>query len=118
MKQPFRSDTVGVLLTGSRVYGTPTKESDIDLVVLMSWDAAAALREQADEVGEYEGADLCLRFGKLNLLVTSQVQMYNAWVRGTAQLFARRPVTRDEARAVMEQERNRGYAFPPSLPEL
>jgi hypothetical protein len=97
-------------LTGSRAYGTVTPTSDTDVVVLMSRSDAFKLNDQADQPQPSEkiygdDTDLTMRFGKLNLIVCFEPEVFNAWDIGTATLRLRargHPVTRDEAKAVLQ----------------
>lgn len=88
-------------LTGSRCYGTPAVDSDIDLVALVSRDDLSVLCHEADTEthssagGEVDGASM--RFGKLNLIAFTDPGEYIAWKNATAELYSRKPVTRDEA---------------------
>lgn len=110
--------------TGSRVYGTPREDSDLDLCVLVTADEFDTLLEAVEEVTDKLGdpmskdealapsgkcPDQSLRFGKLNMICMIEPQelwQYKAWQTGTANLFARKPVTRDDAvRELDEQER-------------
>jgi Nucleotidyltransferase domain len=88
---------MNAIISGSRAYGTPTEESDVDLVVRCSPDAADALCALFDS-GEsrfYNGSAQ-VKVGKLNLLCTTD-QAFATWVYGTAKLKAKRPVERAEA---------------------
>jgi hypothetical protein len=80
-------------LTGSRVYGTPTPDSDIDLCVVVSSEHLAMLTELADGDGKSSNS---IRFGKLNLICLSPVN-FTAWQESTERLTARKPVTREDA---------------------
>lgn len=83
-------------LTGSRVYGTPTEDSDWDLVVLTTDATALALHDvfAPDEPASRQGS---IKVGKLNLILITNLAEYGAWRAGTEQLKARAPVTREEA---------------------
>lgn len=91
-------------LTGSRRYGTPHPDSDIDLVVLMDGPELtelAKLASNSDDFGspggpQYEDG-FSLRFGNLNLLCVTQEKHFKVWKQGTDELVAKKPVTRDEA---------------------
>lgn len=92
---------MNAFLTGSQVYGTPTPESDVDLCVQMSWADMNALTRFADSIsGSLPDAQ---KFGKLNLLILEDWK-FRAWKRGTEDLVARKPVTREEAIAVLDRE--------------
>jgi Nucleotidyltransferase domain len=95
-------------LTGSRAYGTPRIDSDIDLVIFTDVETAGLLQvwgavENAAPQGSDEGSDEVygpIRFGKLNLIVCTSEEAYRAWVDGTAELKKRAPCSREEAKTV------------------
>lgn len=88
------------LITGSRVYGTPREDSDVDLVLKITASEFEILRQLADPQDEedtpYNGLPH-IRFGRLNIIPCIHQATYTAWKRGTRNLIACRPVTRDEA---------------------
>ena len=101
-------------LTGSRAYGNPREDSDIDLAVLLSSEELQQLRNHASrnenesahpEMRVYKGASL--RFGKLNLLVFTDEQQYLAWQVATQSMvktvgeFQDKFFSREEAIAVI-----------------
>lgn len=93
---------VKALLTGSYAYGTPTKDSDIDLVVLMTEDTLRELikhndNELREDLDNYEPLGANLKFGKLNLIAVTEYGLFKVWEQGTQHLIDRRPVSRDEA---------------------
>jgi hypothetical protein len=115
------------VLTGSRAYGHPRPDSDIDLVILVDEPALAALEATQDRVDDeagtltrkhyvtqdyglsYEGRgrSASLRFGRLNLIATTNPDLYAAWKEGTEELVSRaatekRPVERPEAVAAIK----------------
>lgn len=89
-------------VTGSRAYGTPREDSDIDLVVLITEQqlgklvASCAIGETKNTT--YNGDKTILRFGRLNLFCMTSFVRYDLWKKGTDELIARRPVTRQEAK--------------------
>lgn len=103
-------------ITGSYAYGTPTKESDIDLVVFIDEEQAGLLdmvyisnigeTKLSDRETEYESDDTyCMRFGKLNLIVCFSKDWYDAWKSGTNVLIEKskiKKVTRGEAKTHFE----------------
>lgn len=106
----------GAFLTGSRVYGEPHKDSDVDLVVLVSASDLKKLRPLSDTEGDEETANyiaaggIPLRFGSLNLICCCDAKMYLIWRRGTAALKKRsrqtgRPITRDRAVKYLRRRR-------------
>ena len=88
------------ILTGSRVYGTPRKDSDLDLVVLMEPKEAADLAMfhgislERDE-SHYPSAQF--HAGKINIIIETSKDAFEVWVKGTHDLMERLPVDRDTA---------------------
>ncbi len=82
-------------LTGSRVYGTPKEDSDLDLCVFVTQAALEELRKMADKVGNSRGDSLM--FGKLNLLCFTKQSEFEAWHNATVELCCIAPVSRDRA---------------------
>lgn len=74
--------------TGSRVYGTPKEDSDLDLVVLL---------ECSSDIWKFAEPGSTCRFGKLNLVTFEDKDNFERWRKITKELIARSPVTRDEA---------------------
>lgn len=74
-------------MVGSRVYGSPREDSDLDLVVPMAPDVAAKLYELA-------GLPLTgpLYFGKLNIIPATSDAQYEAWTDGLAVVLAEQEV--------------------------
>jgi predicted nucleotidyltransferase len=80
-------------VTGSRAYGEPKHDSDIDLVVRMDGLVLSQLKKFTDQEG-------ILRFGRLNIIPAVSDKAYQVWKEGTEELMDRsyvKPVTRDEA---------------------
>lgn len=87
-------------ITGSRAYGKPRDDSDIDLVVCVSskdlkklW--ALALNDPSNEEKQ-------LRFGKINLVAFNldcpeERGRYVRWSATNQSLIARKPVSKEEA---------------------
>jgi hypothetical protein len=99
-----RAKIVRSFLTGSRVYGTPREDSDIDLVVLLDADEMVGLAKIArnEEThgspgGPHYEDGMSIRFGSLNLLCVTDEKHFQTWREGTEQLKAMRPVTREKA---------------------
>lgn len=89
-------------MTGSRRYGTPRPDSDIDLVVLTSDEAIAKLHIACDSAidleGEPGGEYKQIRFGSLNIIALTDEDEFRAWEETSAALEAKRPVSRDYAK--------------------
>lgn len=84
-------------ITGSRQYGTPREDSDLDLVVYISQEELDYLRDEWSSSTQAYGDVLVLRFGLLNLICHSNEHNYEAWRKATEVLTAQRPVTREFA---------------------
>ncbi len=91
---------MNAFVTGSRAYGTPTPESDIDLCVQVTNAEMNLLAGLSDTVKGSTPESLC--FGKLNLLIFPEEWKFRVWRRVTDQLIAKKPVTREEAVAAFE----------------
>lgn len=91
-------------VTGSRAYGTPRPDSDVDLVILTSADDMKLLCAVSTCFDDsYDGSSASLRFGDLNLLVFCDEELFNAWRNTHAELCAMKPVTRDLAIAAFKR---------------
>lgn len=103
---------MNAFLTGSQAYGTPREDSDTDIVVLVdqtTFDALCDL-DPDDEPPKSGGNDVSasLRVGKLNLIMHTSPNAFNAWREGTDELMARfrasGPVSREEAVRVLKEQ--------------
>lgn len=121
--------TTPAVLTGSQAYGHPREDSDVDLVIYVPEAALKVLEQLADpdpkwelkthdyETIKYErfaGRSKPLRFGKLNLICTTDRAIYDAWKLGTEELVRRSAegpdvVTRDEAKELLHRLRTQVY---------
>jgi predicted nucleotidyltransferase len=88
--------TIPAFLTGSHVYGKPRPSSDVDLALLVDKQTFGLLLLNSDvgegsnsEVGDQPGTEkdaLAVRFGKLNLLLTTNPKTFQAWENATQDL--------------------------------
>jgi len=90
------------VLTGSQVYGTPTEDSDVDLVVLCDEDTQARVAklltgEDPPPIASGPRGGVSLKAGRLNLIFTALPDEVEDWRHGTRELESRKPVTREEA---------------------
>jgi hypothetical protein len=102
-------------LTGSQVYGKPNDDSDIDLVIRLSYYEMDKLKHFAEchdvtdcSQGGPETASMI--FGKLNLIVCCTDDSFAVWKVGTKRcenirVEKRRPVLRDKAIQIFRQLR-------------
>ena len=90
-------------VTGSQVYGKPTADSDVDLVVRVTQQDLDLLRKFASanlllDDSYYGRPDsVSLRFGKLNLICAITNEALETWKLGTETLKAKKPVDRSFA---------------------
>jgi predicted nucleotidyltransferase len=100
---------INAFLTGSQVYGEPTEESDIDLVVSMSQpetiDLLDLLHDKAKaSVEEYGNGQATVRIGKLNLIICYEnEERFSNWITGTKYLKKTKPNNRDFAVSVFKR---------------
>lgn len=83
---------MNAFITGSRVYGIPREDSDIDLVVLVDETTRDNLRLLRDNHDAFK-----VTFGRLNLVLVTTTKEFEAWKQGTEELKALSPVTREFA---------------------
>jgi len=99
---------MNAFLTGSRVYGAPRKDSDIDLVVRVTPGLRCQLEELSDTPGKINGITV-IRFGRLNIIACDDDRQFAAWKFGTADLQLCRqfdgPVAKEEAKKTFDQIR-------------
>lgn len=106
------------LLTGSRMYGRPGPDSDIDLVVQVPREVADALADFAPEAcstqwrkgaktedGEYPIDSVAFRFGVLNLITVFDDVTFDAWKIATDTCVAMGPINREAAIAIHKSVR-------------
>lgn len=78
-------------LTGSRAYGTPRPDSDVDLVVFTDPETAGLLGSLAESCSlgsAGDCSDVSAVFGRLNLILLSNPRDFTWWDEGTRQLKA------------------------------
>lgn len=87
--------------TGSRVYGSPTTRSDVDLVLLCSAAEFATLKQaKGSDLGSGypdSSRSKSLRFDKLNLIATPHQDVFDAWREARDRCMAEAPCSRDRA---------------------
>ncbi len=102
-------------LTGSRAYGTPRDDSDVDFACLCGdMHALSELARFADQCGgSPNGRDgVTLMFGKLNLLIFADPRAFEAWKIATSSLQSRAPQSRDEAILEIDKELTKAIPGP------
>ena len=109
LKELEREEDSNAFITGSQVYGTPTEESDVDLVIKMSQPECIRLlellgsKDGISRVEEYGEGQATLRIEKLNLIICyDNPKRFSDWKEGTTKLIASAPNTREAAIEVFE----------------
>lgn len=88
-------------LTGSRVYGTPTEDSDIDLVIYCDTSTKEKLIELSDN-----GKMPCM-FGKLNIIFAINETQYKAWSEAKEHCNLFKPISRELAFEIHDRVRDK-----------
>lgn len=106
----LKTEGPNAILTGSRVYGTPHKRSDVDLVVLMEPGSAMALAflmgvQETGRYGPTQYPIIQFKAGGLNVLIETDPERFDVWIRGTEQLKKEAPVTRERALELFDKLR-------------
>jgi predicted nucleotidyltransferase len=89
---------MNAFITGSRAYGTPRRNSDIDLVIRCDEATADLLKSLSDE------EDLVV-FRNLNLILCTSDEDFAVWKHGTDLLKMRRPVSKGAAKTLLKSMR-------------
>lgn len=85
-------------ITGSHAYGTPHKDSDVDVVVYTPERIMLTnLEDIFGPLTQYGENRFACRCGCLNLIVCCDADTYDKWLSCTNELIARKPVTREES---------------------
>lgn len=97
-------------ITGSRAYGTPREDSDIDLVIRISEKDALMILDNCDEpprnalIEHYGLSGLhCIRYGKLNVLMCTSDIYFDAWRMGTHLCAKKGQLSHDEAVEIFQK---------------
>ena len=86
------------LMTGSRVYGTPSEASDWDVVVFCNREDAQKVFNKLDKItewsdfGDQDGDSV--KFGNINFVLCYTQERFNSWKTGTEELDKKKPVER------------------------
>lgn len=90
---------MNAFLTGSHAYGSPSDDSDVDLVVRCDEETRAKLVElfAPPEVAQYGASVQQFKVGKLNLILCTSDERFRAWSQGTEFLREVAPVERSKA---------------------
>jgi len=96
-------------VTGSRAYGTPNEDSDLDVVMLVPCDLMMTLWGL--------NTSKALRYGRMNIIALNasnpdDCAKFEVWRRVTNELIAERPVSRDAAIARFAQNGIEPHDYP------
>lgn len=101
----IKQNAKDIFLTGSRAYGTPRPDSDIDIAVLFDQQFMDQFRsEWHDDDESGSGHSDSFIFDEINLITFTCQDEFNAWKEATAELIDRKPVTRVEAVALIKKK--------------
>jgi hypothetical protein len=88
-------------VTGSRAYGTPRYDSDLDIVIRMDYDYALTnfIHNPEYVLSSYGDCQdtFQIKTDTVNLIICCTDEAYEKWYTGTESLKAIRPVTREVA---------------------
>lgn len=96
--------------TGSRVYGSPEEEADLDVVMLLDRSTYWLLTDFATKhvnpnnhpsASDEEGHPSFF-LGKVNIIPVFEPEIYDAWLKACQLCKAKKPVTRREAIKIHE----------------
>lgn len=91
-------------ITGSRWYGAPKHDSDLDIVLCCPSKYWPLLHPSCDKVNsdepEYTRSSLNYRYGKLNLIIVSSRWYYLRWRLARFICWCKSPINRDTAVAI------------------
>lgn len=99
---------MNAFITGSRVYGKPKPDSDIDLVVFADYQTRTMLESMSDDKPSDPFTPTTIRFGKLNVIVCEDFDEFVAWRAGTREMLLNliengHKSTREEAKAKFDE---------------
>jgi ribulose kinase len=99
---------MNAFFTGSRVYGEPRKDSDVDLVARVTPEVRCVLEKLSDTPEKIKGITV-IRFGRLNIIACDDDRQFAAWKFGTEDLQTQKlwdgPVAKEEAKKTFDKIR-------------
>lgn len=89
-------------LTGSRVYGTPTETSDLDVVIRCDPYVLAAIEALVGKsAADYDHESISVQCGPVNLHLCPSDREYDRWKQGTRTCEVVAPTDRETAMKLM-----------------
>lgn len=97
-------------LTGSRAYGSPEANSDVDVVMLVDFELLRELRKATESNIICADGFPQLRFGRLNIIAVTCETEFAAWKVGTQACkvekhLSETPVCRNDAKVIIDRVR-------------
>ena len=97
-------------ITGSRAYGTPHEDSDLDLVVFTDTQTILKMLEfigDEHQLNYQTPNSTQFTVGGLNFIMTNDYAIYRAWLDGTKVLKTKAPVSRETAIKYLSKKRHK-----------
>ena len=89
-------------ITGSRVYGSPTEDSDLDIVIRCDRYVAAVLESLIGKCSsDYDHESVSVQCGRINLHLCTTDREYDRWRLGTRSCEVVAPIDRETAKKLM-----------------
>lgn len=101
---------MNAFITGSRAYGSPRPNSDIDLVIRVDSRTRLMLETLSDNPKTDKYGSVIVRFGRLNLLLCETDEEFATWVVGTNKMLVDKrkgiSTNRDDAKNLFDMLRD------------
>ena len=89
-------------VTGSRVYGTPRKDSDLDVVVRADEYVIRIIESIVGRsASDYDHKSVSVQAGPINLHLCATDEEYDRWEKGTKSAEVVKPIDRETAKKLM-----------------
>ncbi len=96
------SDYQRPFITGSRAYGSPSENSDLDIVIRCDRFVAAVVESLIGKCSsDYDHESVSVQCGKINLHLCTTDREYDRWKLGTRSCEVVAPVDRETAKKLM-----------------
>lgn len=82
------------IYTGSRVYGFPTEDSDIDIVI------RCTVQEALWYVDKSDNKCIPIMYGKFNIIPADSDKLYESFFKARLECLDEAPITRDKAKEI------------------
>lgn len=96
------SDEQRPFITGSRAYGSPSDDSDLDIVIRCDRYVAAVVEALVGKSSsDYDHESVSVQCGNVNLHLCTTDREYDRWKLGTRSCEVVAPIDRDTAKKLM-----------------